>query len=390
MSENQESLVSQFKDITGSSEENAKFYLESANWSLEDAISSFFESDNAVNVPSDNDSPNEPTASVPENSKALPKSSSDGEGFVKKGNGGNGGGAKPKFATLTTINKDSSDEEEGQAFYAGGSERSGQQVLGSPKRKNNMRERLTDLFKMAQAELSERPASSSSGRSWGMGLRLGQPGDPEETRPTVNASSSSDSDIQTVILKLWRQGFSINDGELRPYDQPQNKVFLETVMRGEIPEEMQRMGSQLGVDVEDHRHEEYKKPARNVKKFDGSGHTLGSPVPDVEMAAPKEVPVDNGSQETNEARANEVLNLNTSAPVTNVQIRLADGSRLARQFNTSHTVNDIRQYIVNARPQYNNQNFILVTSFPTKELAEGSETIEQAKLQNAVIMQRLK
>lgn len=96
-----------------------------------------------------------------------------------------------------------------------------------------MRDRLTDLFKMAQAELSERSASSSSGgRSWGMGLRLGQPGDPEETRPTVNASSSSDTDIQTVILKLWRQGFSINDGELRPYDQPQNKIFLETVMRG--------------------------------------------------------------------------------------------------------------------------------------------------------------
>lgn len=166
----------------------------------------------------------------------MPKSASDGEGFGKKsssagGNGGGGGGAKPKFATLNTINKDSSDEEEGQAFYAGGSERSGQQVLGSPKRKNNMRERLTDLFKMAQAELSERPASSS-GRSWGAGLRLGQPGDPEEARATVNASSSSDSDIQTVILKLWRQGFSINDGELRLYDQPQNKIFLETVMRG--------------------------------------------------------------------------------------------------------------------------------------------------------------
>lgn len=162
----------------------------------------------------------------------MPKSASDSAGFGKSGSGATGG-AKPKFGTLNTLSKDSSDEEEGQAFYAGGSERSGQQVLGSPKRKNNMRERLTDLFKMAQAELSERPASSSSGgRSWGMGLRLGQPGDPEETRPTVNASSSSDTDIQTVILKLWRQGFSINDGELRPYDQPQNKIFLETVMRG--------------------------------------------------------------------------------------------------------------------------------------------------------------
>lgn len=35
MSENHDSLISQFKDITGSSGDNAKFYLESTNWSLE-------------------------------------------------------------------------------------------------------------------------------------------------------------------------------------------------------------------------------------------------------------------------------------------------------------------------------------------------------------------
>lgn len=200
--------------------------------SFKDAISSFFESDNAVSAPSDNDSSNEPTGAAPDNSssKAIPKSSS-GEGDFGKSSGSSGVN-KPRFGTLNTLNKDSSDEEEGQAFYAGGSERSGQQVLGSPKKKNQMRERLTDLFKMAQAELSERPASSSGARTWGMGLRLGQEGDPEQPRVTSLASSSNDSDIQTVILKLWRQGFSINDGELRPYDTPENRTFLETVMRG--------------------------------------------------------------------------------------------------------------------------------------------------------------
>lgn len=35
-----------------------------------------------------------------------------------------------------------------------------------------------------------------------------------------------------VILKLWRDGFSLNDGELRSYTDPVNKDFLESVKRG--------------------------------------------------------------------------------------------------------------------------------------------------------------
>ena len=43
------------------------------------------------------------------------------------------------------------------------------------------------------------------------------------------------------------------------------------------------------------------------------------------------------------AKAN--LKLNSSAPTTTLQIRLADGSRLAAQFNLNHTVADIHSYI---------------------------------------------
>lgn len=126
------------------------------------------------------------------------------------------------------------DDEEGQAFYAGGSDRSGQQVLGPPKRKN-FREQLTDMFRMAQ-ENSGSPdsgsvPSTSSGASWGQGIRLGM----TDSDHTVVGSSNKDGEGKTkpvVVLKLWSQGFSIDDGELRLYDDPQNKEFLETVMRG--------------------------------------------------------------------------------------------------------------------------------------------------------------
>lgn len=53
---------------------------------------------------------------------------------------------KPRFATVTNLNSSSSDEE-GQAFYAGGSEHSGQQVLGPSRKKNDF---ITEMFKSVQ------------------------------------------------------------------------------------------------------------------------------------------------------------------------------------------------------------------------------------------------
>lgn len=43
-----------------------------------------------------------------------------------------------------------------------------------------------------------------------------------------------------------------------------------------------------------------------------------------------------------------------------------------------------------ARPQYATQTFALLTTFPSKELTDSEQTIQQAGLANAAIMQRLK
>lgn len=45
-------------------------------------------------------------------------------------------------------------------------------------------------------------------------------------------------------------------------------------------------------------------------------------------------------------RANEKLKVDASQPTTSIQIRLADGSRLSGRFNLTHTINDLREYIV--------------------------------------------
>lgn len=40
-------------------------------------------------------------------------------------------------------------------------------------------------------------------------------------------------------------------------------------------------GNMVHVNMEDHRHEDYKPPAPTIKPFTGKGHTLGSPAPAV-------------------------------------------------------------------------------------------------------------
>lgn len=58
--------------------------------------------------------------------------------------------------------------------------------------------------------------------------------------------------------------------------------------------------------------------------------------------------------------------------------------------NLTHTISDIRNYICNSRPHYAATTFILMTTFPNKELEDESLTIKEAQLANASIVQRLK
>jgi len=376
----EEETIKEFKDVTGCTDERARFYLEMSNWTLQLALSSFFENEGESFA-------NESSTHMPllddnldqsQNNSGAKQSSSDS--WNKK--------IKPKVATLHNMNDQSSDdEEEGQAFYAGGSERSGQQVLGPPKKKN-FGEQLTDLFKMARESGAAVENPEAHGRDnagqWGMGLRLGETGNDSQVIEGSSARKNS-SEIKPITLKLWRQGFSINDGDLRVYDDPENREFLTTVMRGQIPLELRQMGNVVSVDVEDHRTKDYKISATVVKDFKGSGHTLGSPSPKVE-----------NSSSISEAaslvsvKLAEPIKVNKDEPTTMVQIRLADGSRISSQFNFTHTIRDIRQFVLHSAPQYTGQTFILLTSFPTTELNNEDETIEKAGLKNSTLMQRLK
>lgn len=158
-----------------------------------------------------------------------------------------------------------------------------------------MRDYVSEIFRSAaqqggdsDSEHPSIPHGRVSGQLFaGSGFRLGQTDNDSEVIPGASASgSNNEGQHELVILKIWRQGFSINDGDLRPLNDPENRQFFESIIRGEIPAELRKQNmNMIHLDVEDHRHEEFKKPAKKFSAFGGEGQTLGSPVPTMTESA---------------------------------------------------------------------------------------------------------
>ncbi|KAF3696506.1 NSFL1 cofactor p47 p97 cofactor p47 [Channa argus] len=370
----QEESVREFVAVTDVDEERARFFLESAGWNLQLALASFFEDgadDDIVTLPQ------------PEGGSSVSRSA--------------GPGTQPRvtsFRDLMHEAEEESDEEEGQRFFAGGSERSGQQIVGPPKKKSS-NEVVEDLFKGARehgAVPLERSGKglgeSSKVRAFGGGgYRLGAAPEEESTYVAGERQGSKSHQDVHVVLKLWKTGFSLDNGELRNYTDPGNANFLEAIRRGEIPLELRQRsrGGQVNLDMEDHRDEDFVKLKMAFKAFEGEGQKLGSATPELVSV----LTTSEQDQAANEAQARVSVNLDPSQPVTNIQIRLADGGKLVQKFNHTHRVSDLRQFVVAARPAMAAREFVLMTTFPNKELTDESQTLQQANLLNAVIVQRL-
>ncbi|CAK1589763.1 unnamed protein product [Parnassius mnemosyne] len=389
MSVNKEDTLRQFCDVTGADDARSRFFLESANWQLEVALSSFYEHGGNVD-----DAPANPTpavASLPTLSDSDMESPPASPLHVQKKDKKKQGNTK--FATLESLQQDSSsDEDEGQAFYAGGSERSGQQILGPGKGRKDI---VTEMFKSVREQgavvFDNEPTSSGRGRGAfsGVGYRLGQTADDHE-QVTLGSNNQQQEQSRSVRLRLYREGFTVDSGPIRAYTDPENVEFLNSIRRGEIPSELSKGGGEVRVSLEDRRHEECPRgTSSKPQAFTGKGHILGSPTPaTVGATAPVAASVDDRA--ANQRAAQQAVALDESVPVTTIQFRLADGSRLTGRFNHTHTVGDLLQYVARAEPAYQLQSFALLTTFPSVELTDPTVTLAQANLLNTTLLQRLK
>jgi len=377
MAENDEKLA-QFQSITGCDQERAQFYLESANWQIDLAMASFYEGEGDMEVGGDQAPAAPPATAPPATDPAAPKPAAAAPG---------GGMGRINFGGAGSDSDDSDSEQ--QAFFAGGSSHSGNVILGPKKKKFN----VGDMFKAAKEAGAEAidPSEAGAGPSGGArafsggGFKLGS-----DTAESVQVGGGQEKrpDPRHFTLKMWRDGFSLDDGELRAYNDPAHREFLASVMRGTIPPELvkEAKGGEVHVDMEDHREEEFVKPSVKSKPFQGSGNVLGSIAPSV--APPTANPSLDPAQA--EKTAQDKVKLDAAQPVANIQVRLADGSRLIVKLNHVHTVADLRVYINTARPQYSGVQYMLMTTFPNKELTEDTATVSSAGLVGAAVLQRLK
>jgi len=248
----------------------------------------------------------------------------------------------------------------------------------------------------ASALQKARDAASRSAYLSGT-YRLGGHGVASEALNTGESSSSNSASQQTahVHLIMWSNGFSINDGPLRSYEDQENRSFLSDLMQKRTPSELTRMYPNQKIDLHmERRGTEYVAP--KAKPFSGTGHRLGSVVPNIiSSSSPTEVLDLEPNSETflsgknlekTLKEAQDAVKVNENEPIGRIQIRVGNNAPFVGNFNHSHTVLDLRNFIVTAQPSLAFQPFSLVSGRPPCSIEDENKTLKNADIINAIVM----
>ncbi|CAK8538496.1 unnamed protein product [Lathyrus sativus] len=387
-------LINSFIEITSSTQQEALFFLESHNFDLDAAVSTFFENDNAA-IPNitinDNTgntvSPNESLSPDFQPSESLSRSQSppstralrSRRSLGKKPSGSRQSGIR----TLRDVKGDQesgsgSESEEPQEYYAGG-QKSGM-LVQDPTRGGHT---VDDIFDQARQVAVDAPTENSSrSRSFtGTARLLSGEALPSAPQPVESI---------THVVTFWRNGFSVNDGPLRRLEDPQNASFLESIKKSECPKELEPADQQIPVRLSltrrDENYPESVKP-RNTP-FRGVGRTLGDRSSSGEAASE---PIQTAASASSFTVPVPTMGLvvDESQPVTSIQLRLADGTRMVSRFNHRHTIRDVRAFIDASRTGGARSYQLQTMGFPPKQLTDLDQTIEQAGIANSVVIQKL-
>ncbi|KAK4538447.1 hypothetical protein CDCA_CDCA17G4472 [Cyanidium caldarium] len=285
-------------------------------------------------------------------------------------------------------------------YYAGG-ESSGQAIRGNPDTSgrapppNRLVSSILERARRAGAaggwppeeEEGEESAGVARRAFGGAGYRLGDTEGDEGglVAPAAGVDRPTRRRTVTKSIIFYRNGFVVDDGELRPYTDPGNAEFLRDIDAGVVPRELEEPdAANWNVNLIDRKHEEYQPPRGTsaVRAFHGTGYRLEERDA---AAATTSARAEESSSAPSAARP-----VDPTQPRTQVQVRLIDGSRLVLELNATHTVADLRQHIVKAHPEYASVPFDLQTPMPKRPLADERQTLAEAGLQNAVVLQRLR
>ncbi|KAF7291110.1 p47 protein isoform c [Mycena indigotica] len=281
--------------------------------------------------------------------------------------------------------EDESDDEEreddkgGEQWFAGG-ERSGISIQNPESaRRDNIPggQMVRDLIRRAEetgpavANAEERSTIFSGG-----GHTLGSDEVESQFIPDPNATED-----QPILrhLTFWRDGFSVEDGPLLRYDDPQNAQLLSMLHQGvALPSLLNiQVGQRVNIVVARRTNEEYVAPRTSWS----GGIRLGAPIPGEAASvsqATSTIPTTTAKPPT----------IDDTQPTTQIQVRLANGNRFLARLNVTHTVADLRALIDSANPSTG--AYVLQTTFPTTQLDDATPVgPEGAKLGGTVVVQRL-
>ncbi|KAI8898746.1 hypothetical protein BC833DRAFT_588488 [Globomyces pollinis-pini] len=338
----------EFMRITGANADHATYFLEASKGDLQTAISTFYESQQ----PAKDDRK------------------------IKT------------FQELQAEDEDLSDDDPDQKLYAGG-EKSGIAVKGPPK-ESTAEGLVKDILGQAakggvHEEVAKKPKTFS-----GSGFRLGS----EQGPSTVSTPAEPPvRELETVsrLLTFWKNGFSIEDGPLLRYDDPKNQEFLTAIKSGRAPTSLIKaeLNQPVEVKVAQRMEEDYQPPPKApMKSFQGSGNRLGSIAgPSASSSAmPGGFPAASNTRAETSTVTPSSISVNNDLPITSIQVRLGDGTRLIGRFNHVHTVLDLRRFVQASRPD--SRSFVLQTAMPTKVISDDTLSLKDAGLLNSVVIQR--
>jgi UBX domain-containing protein 1 len=215
------------------------------------------------------------------------------------------------------------------------------------------------------------PASAPPNRFRGSGMTLGGDDTPSQLIPDPHPQAAEPGPTQTRILHLWEDGFSIQDGPLRRFDDPQNAADLQMIRQGRAPLHLMGVRPDQPIDVQLVKHEDaYKAPPKVYKPFGGSGQRLGSLTPGAPSTSSSPAAVSSSAPSATAPAAE--IEVDDSQPTLMLRIQLANGTRLPARFNTSHTIGDVYGFVNRAMPGTSERPWVLATTFPNKEHTDKS------------------
>ncbi|KAE9397924.1 SEP-domain-containing protein [Gymnopus androsaceus JB14] len=232
---------------------------------------------------------------------------------------------------------------------------------------------VRDLLRRA-AEGGPPPTAEAVSRTFtGGGHRLGS--DEVESSYIPDPSAPEGEGEPTVRhLTFWRDGFTVEDGELMRYDDPNNASILEEIHAGRAPPSLLnvRAGDPVELRVARRTDEDYTPPKHAA--FTGTGHRLGAG-----GSSSSGLPMPGSFAEAPQASA---------SSSSREESRLADGTRIVCRMNLTHTVLDLRNFINASRPENLTRPYSIGTTFPNRTLDDLNATIEGAGLKNSVVVQK--